>query len=313
MKGDHELRKIIDLHCDTISALAATGGALKSNGYHFDLTRAKQAGVQVQFFALFSLPDDCNAVLRQILKQWQKYDHEINLNQTEVYPVLQYEDICLESHLDKMGCLLHLEGAEALGSDVEMIHILYRLGLRSIGLTWNYRNMMADGINEGDNDGGLSCIGRRLLETINDRGIILDLAHLGEKSFFAALEYYNKPLLVSHANARSLCSHRRNLSNEQLKALQANGGVVGVTAVKDFVGNHGRAEDLIDHIVFIAELIGSEHVALGSDFDGAEHMVFSGVQGYQNLGYLLEERGFTALETKNILSGNALRVIQAIL
>jgi len=92
-----------------------------------------------------------------------------------------------------------------------------------------------------------------------------------------------------------------------------NGGVVGVTAVKDFVGSHENAYDLIDHIVYISELIGSDHVALGSDFDGADHMVLSGVEEYQNLGGLLERRGFTPGETENILSGNALRVMKAIL
>ncbi|HPF43410.1 MAG TPA: dipeptidase [Syntrophomonadaceae bacterium] len=305
--------KIVDLHCDTISLLAKTKESLKNNGGHFDLLRAKRAGIGVQFFALFCLPRDNEDTLREILKQSEKYYCELSLNQEEVYPLMQYEDILLPVNQDKIACLLHLEGAEALGSDVELIHVLYRLGLRSIGLTWNYRNLMADGVLAGDQDSGISKKGRQLLEEISELGMILDLAHLGEKGFFEAVEYYDKPLIVSHANARHLCPHRRNLSNEQLKALQMNGGVVGVTAVKDFVGSHENAYDLIDHIVYISELIGSDHVALGSDFDGADHMVLSGVEEYQNLGGLLERRGFTPGETENILSGNALRVMKAIL
>ncbi len=305
--------KIADLHCDTIARIAKTQGSLNSNNGHFDLTRAEQSGICLQFFALFVLPDDSNAVLRQILKLVQKYHHEINLNQSTVYPLLKYTDVLQAENHDKIGGLLHLEGAEALGNDVELIHVLYQLGLRSIGLTWNYRNMMADGVNEGDKDGGLSVNGRQLLDELQRLGIILDLAHLGERSYFEALEYYSKPLIVSHANARALCKHRRNLSDGQLKALQTNGGVIGVTAVKDFVGDHDGIEGLIDHIVYISELIGSEHVALGSDFDGADHMVIDGVERYQNLDFRLGKRGFAPVEIEKILSGNVLRVIEAIL
>ncbi|HNX28993.1 MAG TPA: dipeptidase [Syntrophomonadaceae bacterium] len=308
------MRKIVDLHCDTISALVKKQESLNNNSCHFDLTRAKKSGICIQFFALFSRPDDSNAVLRQILKQIEKYYREISLNQQDIYPLSEYKDVLLPANINKIGCILHLEGAEALGSDIELINIFYRLGLRSIGLTWNYRNMMADGIHEGNNDGGISNNGRQLLKELSKLGIILDLAHLGERSFFEAVEYYDKPLIVSHANVRNLCSHSRNLSNEQLKALQKNGGVVGVTAVKDFVGgNEATMENLIDHIVYISELIGSQHAALGSDFDGADHMVMSGIEDYQNLDYLLEKRGFTAEERENILSGNALRIIEAIL
>ena len=120
--------------------------------------------------------------------------------------------------------------------------------------------------------------------------------------------------MVSHANVKHLCPHRRNLSDEQLKAIQANGGIVGVTAVKDFVRDkEATLEHFIDHIVYICEMIGSQHVALGSDFDGADHMVMKGIEDYQHLDRLLEKRNFTSAERESILRGNALRIIEAIL
>ena len=307
------MKKIIDLHCDTISFIAENRGSLRTNSAHFDLVRAGQSGICLQFFALFTLPDDSNAVLRQILKMVQKYHQEMSLNRDLVYPLLEFDDMLTAENHYKTGCLLHLEGSEALGHDVELLQVLYLLGLRSVGLTWNYRNMMADGVSEGKADGGLSSKGRQLLDEMSRLGVILDLAHLGERSYFEALEYYNKPLIVSHANAAGLCPHRRNLSDDQLAALQENGGIIGVTAVKDFIGEKDGIEGLIDHIVYISDLIGCEHVALGSDFDGADNMVLRGVEEYQNLDERLEKRGFKPGEIENILWGNAVRILKSIL
>ena len=307
------MKKIIDLHCDTISFIAENWGSLRTNSAHFDLVRAGQTGICLQFFALFTPPDDSNAVLRRILKMVQKYHQEMSLNRDLVYPLLEFNDMLTAENQDKIGCLLHLEGAEALGHDVELLQVLYLLGLRSIGLTWNYRNMMADGVSEGNADGGLSSKGRQLLDEMSRLGVILDLAHLGERSYFDALEHYNKPLIVSHANAAGLCPHRRNLSDDQLAALQQNGGIIGVTAVKDFIGEKDGIEGLIDHIAYISDLIGCQHVALGSDFDGADNMVLRGVEGYQNLDERLEKRGFKPGEIENILWGNAVRILKAIL
>ena len=306
--------KKADLHCDTISALLEKQEPIKNNSCHFDISRAKQGDIAIQFFALFTKPDDSNAVLRQILKQIEKYQREISLNSDELYQILEFKDILAEANQNKIGCLLHMEGAEALGGDVELIKIFYMLGLRSIGLTWNYRNLLADGVSEGTNAGGLSKKGRKLIREMSNLGIILDLAHLGEKSFYEAIEYYKKPLIVSHANARHLCNHRRNLSDEQLKALQANDGIIGVTGVNDFIKeNDATIEDLVDHIVYITDLIGSRHVALGSDFDGADHMVMAGIDGYRNWESLLQKRGFSSADINNILFGNALRILKATL
>ncbi|NLB51575.1 MAG: membrane dipeptidase [Syntrophomonadaceae bacterium] len=307
--------KKADLHCDTISLLLTRQENLKNNSCHFDISRARQAEIAIQVFALFSKPDDSNQVLRQILKQMEKYFREIEDNRDSLYTILNFDDINSPVNYSKIGCLLHLEGAEALGSDIELLQIFYQLGLRSIGLTWNYRNRMADGVGEGAYAGGLTRLGRQLIKEINSLGMILDLAHAGEKSFYEALELYGKPLMVSHANARTLCSHFRNLSDDQLKTVQAYDGLVGVTGVSDFVRDDGIAamEDLTDHIVYIADLIGTRHIALGSDFDGADHMVMSGIEDYRHLEDLLHQRGFSAIEIENILYYNFQRLLKVTL
>ena len=307
--------RIVDLHCDTISSIQKSGETLLRNSRHFDAARARQAGVGLQFFALFAPPAGMNEALRQILKQVYKYHDEMSRHQELLHPVLCYEDIIRADESNKIGCLLHLEGADALGADVEILYLLQRLGLRSLGLTWNNRNLLADGVGEDPGAGGISKKGREVIRLLDQLGIILDLSHVSMRSFYDALEIYPQPVLVSHANARALCNHPRNLDDKQLKALADNGGVVGVNQVPDFIkaDSNPSMGDLLDHLAYIAGLIGAEHVALGSDFDGDDALLMQGVEDYGRWPDLLASRGFTGSEIAMILRENALRVIRAVL
>lgn len=306
--------KIVDLHCDTISETYNKIESLWENNGQFDLKRALKVNIGVQFFALFTMPADCNTALREILKQLDRFYQELEKNADHLYLICQKADIKKEENQNKIGGVVHLEGGEALGNDLEVLRLLHRLGLRSLGLTWNKRNYLADGVDEGDSAGGLSQKGREVIKEMNRLGIILDLSHLSEKAFFDAFDYCENPLMVTHANARAICNHRRNLSDLQLKTLAAHGGIVGLNQVSSFVkeGNC-NIDDFFDHIVYIAELIGCEFIALGSDFDGAENVVLAGVEGYQEIEQNLSRRGFNRRETEMIMEANALRVIEAVL
>jgi membrane dipeptidase len=306
--------KTVDLHCDTISCLSSNGASLLQNEAQFDLERAKSAKICLQFFALFTMPTDRNTSLRQILKQIEKFMAEIEKNYLCAYHMKNSSDLLMPDNFNRLACVLHLEGAECLGNDVEILRLLYRVGLRSMGLTWNHRNLLADGVGEGESAGGLSRKGKEILEEMSKLGIMLDLAHISRKSYFEALNYYSKPVLVTHANARALCPHWRNMDDAQLRALAEHKGVVGITQVADFV-NEGQAsvEDMLDHIAYIADLIGVEHVALGSDFDGADNMVIPHVGGYADFLEILARRGFTQREIEMILSENALGVIRQVI
>jgi membrane dipeptidase len=306
--------KIVDLHCDTISCLNSNGASLLQNEAQFDLERAKSANICLQFFALFTMPTDRNTALRQVLKQLDKFLAEIENNYSSAYHMKNSSDLLIPDNFNRLACVLHLEGAECLGNDVEILRILYRMGLRSIGLTWNHRNLLADGVGEGDSAGGLSRKGKEILEEMGKLGIMLDLAHISRNSYFEALNFYSKPVLVTHANAQTLCPHWRNMDDAQLQALAKHGGVVGITQVADFVKDgQASVEDMLDHIVYIADLIGVEHVALGSDFDGADNMVIPHVGGYADFPEILARRGFTQREIEMILSENALGIIRQVI
>ncbi len=308
------MKKIVDLHCDTISSLQRNGQSLYDNSCHFDIKRARKAGIGLQFFAMFTMPQGMNESMRQILKQVEKYHNELDQYQEYLQPVYTYEDIVAAESTEKMAGILHLEGAEALGNDSEILSLLYRLGLRSLGLTWNNRNLLADGVGE-EGAGGISRKGKEIILLMEKLGIMLDLSHISVNSYYDALTIHSKPVLVTHANARALCNHRRNLDDCQLKALAENSGVIGINQVPEFIKEDGKPElnDLLDHIVYISELIGVEHVALGSDFDGADVLLMQGVEEYSRWPQLLSDRGFTPAETDMILNENALRVIKAVL
>jgi len=317
--------KIIDLHCDTISEICAREQRLLSNDGHFDLERARESGLIIQFFALFTKPDESSIAMGKVQEQIRKYQYELETNKQMLYPIKCQDDLKKGMQSNKIGSILHLEGAEAIGKDIEVLYSLFQAGLRSMGLTWNKKNFLADGIGEGPNAGGLTSLGREVVREMEKMGMILDAAHISVAGFFDILEIYDKPLLVTHANTKALCNHPRNLSREQLLALADNGGIIGVTQVDDFVrktkieqvtyANNYKpdTDELIDHIVYIADLIGVKHVALGSDFDGADDIVMAGIEDYDKWPGLLRKRGFSEREIQMILSENALRVIKRIL
>lgn len=307
--------KIIDLHCDTISRICERGEELYSNSGHFDIERALKSGISVQFCAMFASCADTNLSLRQVCQQVEYFHRQLQENQPNLFLVDTGYALQMDENQHRLGLILHLEGAEALGHDMDILYLLYRLGLRSLGLTWNFRNQFADGIGEGLNAGGLSKKGRQVIREMEKLGIMLDLSHIAPRGFYDALEIYPYPALVTHANARSLCDHNRNLDDRQLKALAENGGIVGINQVSDFVSSDNKAnlEKLVDHILYIVELIGVEHVALGSDFDGADDIVLPGVQEYASLLAALSQKGLSKREVALICHDNAFRVITQVL
>ena len=305
--------KIIDLHCDTIGRLVETQEKLFQNQGHFDLQRAGKAGLVLQFFSLFLHPNEQGLALKGILQQIDRFYDEIEQQAELAYPLLYIKDYQPDEH--RLASLLHLEGAECLGTEIEYLRIMYRLGIRSVGLTWNNRNLLADGVKEAPHDGGLSQAGCRMVREMRKLGILLDLSHISPHGFYQAIDEYEGPVMVTHANARSLCDHPRNLDDNQLKKMAESGGVIGLNQVSGFVSTDKNPvlEDFVNHVVYVTDLIGVEHVALGSDFDGADQVVLPGVDAYLQLENILRQRGFDRQEMEMIFHNNAERVIRQIL
>jgi membrane dipeptidase len=235
----------------------------------------------------------------------------------------------------RIGLMLSMEGAEPLGYDPALIDLFWLLGVRMFALTWNRRNPFADGLGEA-NDGGLSALGRELVDRLASLGLVIDLAHASQNTFFQVLERApGSPVVVSHACCRAVYDTPRNLSDDQLRALCDHDGVLAVMAVPLAVDQEAPSlERVVDHIDHAVRVMGIEHVGIGADFmaqivaSGAELAVqasslmpdgmscgaavpgFSGPADYPALVEALEARGYAGEALEAILSGNVLRVIR---
>jgi membrane dipeptidase len=223
------------------------------------------------------------------------------------------------------GFVLHLEGCrplEAAGAEA-----FYRLGVRSLQLTWNGPNAFADGVGI-DVPERLTARGRELVAELELLGVLIDVAHLAEPCFWDVVELSHGPVVASHANAAALHPHRRNLSDDQIVAIARTGGFVGVCFIADFIGESPSLERVLDHVDHIAVLTGVASVAVGPDYvafapdlmvapgDGTTYLGPEGLREVETLPVFtagLLERGYSEEDVAKILGGNALRVLRAVL
>lgn len=302
---------IVDGHCDALYRLSETGESLRQNAGHFDLERASTAGLGLQVMALFSKERDCDKAFFEVIRQVDLFYREMECEQNNWFLVLDRQDL-MRIEGKKPAFLLHLEGGEALGSYLSRLHLLAKLGMRSLGLTWNYRNLLADGLWEQGE--GLSRWGREVIREMEALGIAVDLAHLSPLSYQEALEWCTKPPWVSHANVCRVHDHPRNLTDEQMRMLAEAGGVMGISFVSMFVAEKDAdMEKLLDHVCHAVEVMGIDHVGFGSDFDGAEALVINGVEEYHLLPLALARRGFNPQEIEKLMGKNILNWLQKVL
>ncbi|MCL1790693.1 MAG: dipeptidase [Peptococcaceae bacterium] len=309
---------IIDGHCDSIGHFVnGRRGLLDDRDAelqgHWDLERARVGRVGLQFLASY-IEEVYKPYLatRRGLELLMAAHEFVRQNAGIVKLVRDREDL---RGLDgsRVGILLSVEGGEILGEDLFMLDVCFLLGVRSIGLTWNQRNALGCGVGEGDLGGGLSGFGVRVVERMNALGMLVDVSHLHEKGFWKVLEVSRCPVAATHSCARALCDHPRNLTDDQLRALAAAGGVVGINFCPDFLVPDGHAvlADVVRHIEYIAGVAGVGCVGLGSDFDGVDDLP-QGLEGVDRLPRLLvalREAGFNDKEVADIAWGNFWRVL----
>ncbi len=263
-----------------------------------------------------------DATLRQIAR------HE------KFHLLLDAEDLEHAAQREGIHFMLALEGIRGV-EDLASLRLLHAAGVRSVILTHNERNLAADGCGE-PLPGGLSKYGRSVLRELEALHMALDLVHLSDPSFWDALDHYTLPPMVSHSNARSICAHRRNLTDEQIREIGKRGGVIGLNFLSMFINDDHRqatADHLADHAVHIASLAGPETLALGPDYADyymdamerwlqrdrlpADLMTFvPGAETVRTLPVMVQtlaDRGFSDSELAGILGANALRLYTTII
>nr|WP_281168822.1 membrane dipeptidase [Thermocrispum municipale] len=166
----------------------------------------------------------------------------------------------------RIALLLAIEGAEPVGNDLAMLDVFWRSGVRMASLTWNRRTMLADGVGEHDTGGRLTALGMEAVAEMERLGVVLDVSHLSLAGFWHVAEIARRPFVASHSSCRAVHDHPRNLTDEQIRAIAASGGFVGINAFGPFLHDKPELRHYVNHVAHAVELVGSEHVALGPDF-----------------------------------------------
>jgi membrane dipeptidase len=221
------------------------------------------------------------------------------------------------------AAVLHLEGAEAIDKQLESLEAWYASGLRSLGPVWSRPNAFAHGVpfvfpSSPDTGPGLTPAGAQLVERCSALGIAVDLSHMNEAGFWDVARLDAGPLLVSHAGVHAICPCSRNVTNAQIDAVAKSGGLIGVVFAcfflrPDFANDPDTPlEYIVEHVRYIADRVGVEHVAFGSDFDGATIPAqLTDVAGYPKLIAALAAAGFSGSEIRAIAWDNWRRVLDA--
>ena len=301
---------IIDLHCDTITALYKQNKSLLRNDLHLDVQKLVKGQYLLQCFAIFLNKGE---TIYDFNKYYEYYNQQLELNKIYLEKILSYNDILKIKSDNKIGAMLTLENGDII-TNLDIIDYLYSLGIRMITLTWNYQNLISS--SNKDENNGLTDFGKKVINKMNELGIIIDVSHLSDQGFYDVIKLSNSPIVASHSNSRYICNNKRNLTDNMILLLHENGGVMGMNYYKDFLTNQNidTIQDIVNHIKYIKELGCIDNIALGSDFDGIETPNELSSCDKMNLLYeCLIKNGFKENEIEKIFYKNIMRVFKKVL
>ncbi|MGX8679967.1 MAG: dipeptidase [bacterium] len=320
---------IADMHCDTLYELdrqekSGLSASLRHNDLMLDLEKMKQSHYLIQNFAVFTNLKVDTDPERHVQELIDLYYRQLAQNRDLIRPVYRYQDIIDHQKQGLMSAMLTLEEGAVIKNDLAYLRHYDRLGVRMITLSWNYPNGLSyPNVHDGleyhicDEKHGLSDLGREYVREMERLGMIVDVSHMSDRGFYDVLNLTTKPFVASHSNARTVCPHARNMSDEMILALAKRGGVMGINYYARFLkqqASAGMLEDLVKHILYIRNLAGIDVIGLGSDFDGIDcPLEFKDAGGMEMIAAALKEAHLTEDEIDRIFYKNVLRVYEAVL
>jgi membrane dipeptidase len=336
---------VVDTHSDTLMKVCDHGEVLpyeerewlpkldlgELTDYHIDIPKLQEGGVDVQYFGAFVAEryypgrslDRTLALINGLYYTVENNPDTITLAKTP-------KDIDNINKQGKIAAVSSIEGGDSIvePDGIELLRQYADLGVRAITLTWSYSNSLCEGINKVYPDGtpsppGLTELGEEVVQEMNRLGIAVDVSHLSVDSFWDVMEISEAPIMASHSCAYTLLNHDRNLTDDQINAMATKedkkaqavakkGGIVQINFYTRYLSTKPSSEvtaaDIVDHIDYVVDLVGVEHVGLGSDFDGARMPAdVPNAAAVPEITKVLIERGYSKSDIEKILGGNSLR------
>ncbi len=362
----HRASIVVDGHNDVLlRAMKGEDLAVRTTEGHSDILRLKEGGVDVQFFSVWCGSDFGHGrAFKRAVEMIDTLNAIVERSKRLIGFAGTYTELQSLLKQNRMAALIGVEGGHMIEDSLSYLDSLARRGMNYLTLTWNnstsWATSAADETEKGDSlrFKGLTEFGKKVVRRLNDLNVIVDLSHVGERTFWDALAVTKKPVIVSHSSVYAICPSRRNLKDDQIKAIAKNNGVICVNFYSGFIDSmystrvkgirkahagivdsiqhsnddHWNAEmaidsalasyyyearptlaQLVDHIDYIAKLVGPEFVGLGSDFDGVESLPqeMDDATFLPNITKELVRRGYSEEAVRKILGGNVMRVMKA--
>ena len=245
--------------------------------------------------------------LLKVIEQAEKYSGRLGIARTS-------DDLWRLKHENKKAIFLGIENGYAIGKDLKNLQRFKDMGVSYITLCHNGDNDICDSAAGNAEWGGLSPFGKDVVAEMNRLGLMIDISHAADSTFYDVLKCSTKPVIASHSSARALCNHRRNLDDDQIRAIAAKGGVVQICLYKEFINENAdkaSLSDAINHILHIIDIAGIDYVGIGSDFDGDGELI--GCRAANELIQItmrLIEKGFDDKDIAKIWGGNLMRALK---
>ena len=358
---------VLDTHDDTTQRFFSKDfdlGKRNPDG-HVDIPRMREGGMNAIFFSIWIDGRIMGPpAVQKALDQIDAVHENVRKFSSDMIFARTAEEVRQAHRQGKIAALIGVEGGHMIGNDIRMVRIFGDLGVRYMTLSHFYNDEWADSSTDKPAHNGLTEYGKEIVREMNRQGIMVDISHVSDKTFYDALEVSKAPLIASHSSCRALCNHVRDMSDEMIKALAAKGGVIHINYEKSFIDQsykdaydkatagagvvgtlnqitkqcgddqecvaragtaferklteegklpHVSWERIVDHIDHAVKLVGSEHVGLGSDFDGAS--MPEGMEDASKLPKITEallRKGYSDADVRNILGENTLRVMDRV-
>jgi membrane dipeptidase len=329
---------VFDGHADTAIFICDEGRDIGARGGrgHLDLERMREAGWLAQWFALFPHPRFCaqGGAIRRVLELADAIAQTAARLPDRMALCTTADEVLRAVESGRIAAMRSIEGGHAIENSLAVLRQYHALGVRAMTLTWNNSTDWADACMEQPRAGGLTEFGVAVVREMERLGMLVDVSHVHEETFWAVLRVVRRPVIASHSSCRALCDHPRNLRDEQLRAIAGTGGIVCINFYSMFVSEEfrraaaaaGADEDvlaamprppfecLLDHLDHAIRVAGADHVGVGADFDGVSSLP-DGVddcRAWPRIAEGLRRRGHSDTVIAKVAGANMLRVVRKV-